>query len=200
MENAADALKMAAAVLIFVVALTISINAFTGVSQASKIILDYKDREYDNEYIGEYETEKERTVNIESIIPAIYKSYAENYKIVFPGITLYEKRDSSYDKVPINYIDLRVYPSLGSTSQRNQFIQAILYGTISFGSDKTNIYEEYNKMGIILTDNGIIDELKNNTFKEKLGIYYQEETYDEATRRSIPRADWNKKRIITYEK
>ena len=47
MENAADALKMAAAVLIFVVALSISINAFSEVRTTATTILNYKDNEYD---------------------------------------------------------------------------------------------------------------------------------------------------------
>ena len=45
MENAADALKMAGAVLIFVLALSIIIPFFTQVKQTTDIILDYRDRE-----------------------------------------------------------------------------------------------------------------------------------------------------------
>ena len=45
MENAVDALKMAGAVLMFVIALSVSIVAFGQVRQTADIILDYKDRE-----------------------------------------------------------------------------------------------------------------------------------------------------------
>ena len=45
MENAVDALKMAGAVLIFVMALSVSIVAFGQVRETADIILDYKDRE-----------------------------------------------------------------------------------------------------------------------------------------------------------
>ncbi len=51
MENAIDALHMAAGFLIFVVALTISINAFGQARVTSEIILSYKDREYDYTYV-----------------------------------------------------------------------------------------------------------------------------------------------------
>ena len=47
MENAAEALQMAAAVLIFVLALSLSINAFGEARVASQTILEYSDREYD---------------------------------------------------------------------------------------------------------------------------------------------------------
>ena len=46
MENAADALQMAAAVLVFVLALSISINAFGEARQTAQTILDNRDREY----------------------------------------------------------------------------------------------------------------------------------------------------------
>lgn len=82
MENAAEALKLAAAVLIFVVALSISINAFGEARKTSQIILDNRDREYDYTYVEENGT-TQRIVGAETIIPSIYKAYKENYKIVF---------------------------------------------------------------------------------------------------------------------
>ncbi len=97
MENATEALKMAANVLIFVLALSISMNAFASVRRTSEIILTYKDREYDYSYVTE--GENERIVSSETIVPSIYKAYKENYKIVFKSkaITnhggLYQKKD-----------------------------------------------------------------------------------------------------------
>lgn len=51
MENAADALKMAGFLLIFIVALSISINAFGQSRQAITTILEYRDRENDYNYV-----------------------------------------------------------------------------------------------------------------------------------------------------
>lgn len=82
MENVADALKMAAAVLIFVLALSISINAFGEVRKTSQIILDNRDREYDYTYVEDNGT-TQRIVGAETMVPSIYKAYKENYKIVF---------------------------------------------------------------------------------------------------------------------
>lgn len=84
MENVADALKMAAAVLAFVLALSISINAFGEARQSSQIILDSRDREYDYDYTYVENIEStQRIVSAETIIPSIYRAYKENYKIVF---------------------------------------------------------------------------------------------------------------------
>lgn len=82
MENAAEALKMAAAFLIFVVALSISINAFGEARRTSQTILDNRDREYDYTYVEDNGT-TERIIGAETIVPSIYKAYKENYKIVF---------------------------------------------------------------------------------------------------------------------
>ena len=203
MENAAEALKMAAAVLIFVLALSISINAFTEVRQTSQIILDYKDREYDNEYIEGDNTE--RIVGAETIIPTVYKSYTENYKIIFEfkdDTVLYQKGASISELEDRNYIDLRK-EALGSVEQRKQFIQAILYGYRSIDTDPVNqdkIFNNFKTRQIYLdkNPNGIYSEkLKNsNKYIEKLGVYYEEETY--AGNENTPTANKTKKRIITY--
>lgn len=203
MENAADALKLGASILIFVLALTISINAFTEARQTSQLILDYNDREYDLSYEERYVENNgttERVVSAESIIPAIYKSYTENYKIVFKNLSgnkLYEKRNSSYEWQDINYIDLRK-ESLASVYQRKQFIQGILYGSNSFEiTERDKIIKEYNTLGIRFTSNGIYDIIKSKKFTEKFGVYYEQDTYDGVS--NTPTANYDKKRIITYE-
>ena len=81
MENAAKALKMAAWVLIFVAALSITMNAFSQARQGIDAILTYSDREYLTSYIPE-SGDTSRTVGFESIIPAIYRSFKDNYTIV----------------------------------------------------------------------------------------------------------------------
>lgn len=132
MENAADALQMAAFVLIFVLALSISINAFGEARQTSQIILDYKDREYDYTYVEDNGETTERIVSAETIIPSIYKAYKENYKIVFKdkmgnGLELYKKAEATamQDKKSICSIDLEK-DIVGDDRQKEKFIRAWL--------------------------------------------------------------------------
>lgn len=198
MENATDALKMAASVLIFVLALSICISAFGQVRQTSQIILDYKDREYQTEYIEGNENNTEREVGIEAIIPTIYKSYTENYKVVFPDYILFEKRNSSGIYEKINYIDLEngISPDkglgLGSENDKRKFIEAILYGA----DDKTR--KDFLARGIELDTDGLYSKINNEKLKEKLGVYYQEELQQDAN--YTPDANKTKKRVITYSK
>lgn len=203
MENATEALKLGASILIFVLALMISINAFTEARQTSQIVLEYNDREYDLKYEDRYIEDNgttERVVSAEAIVTAIYKSYTENYKIAIKDSDierLYGKSNNgSYSFEHINYIDLRK-ESLASLNQRRQFIQGILYGSNSFGTNKDNIIKEYKNLGIQFTTDGIYNIIKGRKYVEKLGVYYEQDTYDNV---NTPIANFDKKRIITYDR
>lgn len=196
MENATDALKMAAAVLIFVLALSISINAFGEARRASQVILDYRDREYDYTYITSGTTQ--RQVGLETIIPSIYKAYKENYKIIFDMKDindkngLYSKKNENGNYDEINYIDLEK-EVLGSDKQKEEFIKAIIYGKDSISDEYK---KEFSDLGINLKDVGIYARIKGNKVTEKLGVYYQEDMQTGGS--NTPDANKTKKRVITY--
>lgn len=203
MENAADALQMAAAVLVFVLALSISINAFGEARQTAQTILDMRDREYDYEYIQGDETGNgtERIVSGETIIPSIYKAYSENYKIVFKdknenGMRLYDKyvaTNSSHIK-QICYIDLE-NEVLGSDARKKDFLEILLYGSDSRNID-TQIFEDSGLINLPRSsDQGLYENIKNKKFKEYLGVYYQEELQGTS---STPDANKTLKRVLTY--
>ena len=118
MENATQALKMAAAVMIFVLSLTITITSFGEARKTLQTIISSQDREFNSreeDYVSNATDASgniitQRTVRAETIVPTIYKAYKENYKIVFKGLSkpLYEKAstNSSGDRVKIYAIDL----------------------------------------------------------------------------------------------
>ncbi len=206
MENAAEALKMAAAVLIFVLALSITINSFTETRIAATTILEYKDREYNLDYVEDNGT-TERLVSLESIVPTIYKAYKENYKIIFDSSVLkdgvYQKKDETGILQPINFIDLQ-NEVLGSDTQKEEFIMALLYGR-QYENFETvrNTFEKNLK--ISLNSEGLYARIKSiGKLKESIGIYYQGEEQsnpnDEPTDSSVPDANKTEKRVITYTK
>ena len=132
MENAADALKMAAAFLIFIMALAISINAFSQARLTATTLLEYHDRDYDYRYIEANVDDSgnpvtERIVGIESVVPSIYKAWKENYKIVFDdGILsdgVYQQEDATGSLQVVNTIDLE---DIALASNREEpFVMAI---------------------------------------------------------------------------
>ena len=184
MENAADALKIAGAVIIFVLALSIIILAFTEVRETSDIILDYRDRE--TAYIdGNYyynSDKKERVVSLETVIPSIFRAYLENYKIVFVGLEqpIYSLKQNIGEPIKKFSLDLEnnknpyklgdtLYDdyqnfqnvSIANDAQKCEFLSAILYRDF---------------------------EINQNEFQKKFNVTFP----------NVPDVNKTQKRIITY--
>lgn len=81
MENAAEALKSAAAVLLFVMALSVAMVMITKARVTSKAVIDLTDKTNYYEYISA--EEDKGIVGMETIIPTLYKYYKEDYAVVF---------------------------------------------------------------------------------------------------------------------
>ena len=190
MENAADALKMAAWVLIFVVALSIIINAFGMARQTTDILISYNDNEYYTDYVEQGNTE--RKVGYETIIPAIYRAYKENYKIIFLNndgtpMYFYENKNT---KEQINYIDLEKQ-NVGNDTAKEEFIKYIVTGK-EINNSQYKFENSYD-----IKNNGLYNQIKGKQFTESLGVYYQEEI--DGNQSNTPDANKTKKRLITYK-
>ena len=110
MENATDALKMAAAVLIFVGALSFAIMGFTRAQQTATAILEKSDNQ---EY---YSTENvrvsnNRLVGIETIIPTLYSYFKEGYTVLFYTGTANANHDLTGDIKPLTLYYSESLPS-----------------------------------------------------------------------------------------
>lgn len=191
MENAADALKMAGAVLLFVLAISIIILSFGQVRESADTIIDYRDREtsyIDGSYYYEGK-ENARNVGIETIIPSVYRAYLENYKIVFKGIKPLYKINGiekySLELENINGTNL----TLANDETKVEFLQGILYGV---DDNKKKDFETKFKISLSGCES-ICKQLENKSVKEYLGVYYQNDSPD------VPELNKVKKRIITYE-
>jgi len=206
MENAADALKIAGAVLIFVLALSVIIFAFTQTRQVSDTILTYRDR--DSEYVGTIGTDSEssyyysynqseRTVGLETAIPTIYRAYLENYKIVFVGLSkpLYKIKHTLDSSLVNKYtIDLegnvtKKYPNarLANDNEKAVFLKGILYHnydgvTFDNGSIHYTGVDAFNRKFFVTID-GSCDSIYNQLrsakrITEYIGVYYQEDSQE----------------------
>ncbi len=198
MENVADALKMAADVLVFIMALGISISSFSQARQTAQILVESNDREYsETQYVEDIGVEHtDRIVGAESIIPTIWRSYNEKIRIVFYEndagtipMELYTLRGENNVYETVNYIDLAkqtIAPDL-----RNNFIMALLYGknaTLTDENGGTINYEEYKdrleknqssyKLLDSLQNGGLYAKIKGKTFRETIGVYYLQDLED----------------------
>lgn len=196
MENAAEALKIAAWVLIIVVALSICINSFSQARQTMDAIFSYNDKEYEYTYVESNGT-TEREVGYESIVPTIYRAYKENYKIIFPeSYELYFNiviDNGTVNKESVNYIDLERQTI--NESSKEDFIKGIL-----FGKDAAGDLSRFPNIEFPSKSESLYSKIKEKKYKEHLGVYYQEEagmTNEDLS--STPDASKTKKRVITYE-
>ena len=135
MENAVDSLKIAFGVLIFTVALSISISTFSNARRAIDGITTIKDKTQEYVYL-EPSTTSNRDVGIETIIPALYKAYSENYRVEFwvkdsagaeKKLILYSRRnvEARENWEEVNYIDL-IDENFGSESLAIDHLNALL--------------------------------------------------------------------------
>lgn len=210
MENAADALKMAGAVLLFVLAVSVAIVSFGQARETADTILDYKDREtvYIDGNLYYKTTGTERTVGLETVIPTIYRAYLENYKVVFEGLDspIYTMKLSNGNEIKKYTLDLETKISsdsnqniynvaLANDEQKSEFLCGILYKNFDKSGSKTNFEKKYN---VSLPDNSLIEQLNRKVssgkvIKEYLGVYYQEDNEE------VPDVNKTEKRIITYK-
>ena len=177
MENGVEALKIASGMLIFVLAITITISAFTTASQALNQIFTAKDaHEYVTDADGNYLNFVKfdggtRKVSVDTIIPSIYRAYKENYAIYFykndgTEFVLYEKEDGE----KVNYIDLQKEVH-GSSEKAIEHINNLLYNE--------DLYRR----------------LQEKDFIEKLGEYYMEDVSGATETAEVNKI---KKRVIAY--
>ena len=200
MENAADALGMAGAVLIFVLAVSIIILSFGQVRETADIILNYKDRETTYTYYETTPGQYERTVSLETIIPSVFRAYLENYKIVFEGLSnpIYKiKYNGEY--ISKYSLDLETnnntqyQNAVIGKDQKAEFLCGILYHDFSISGNKNNFEKKFN---ISLDECKSLYEQLNKSSKtitEYLGVYYQEDDP------KVPDVNKTEKRIVTYK-
>ena len=206
MENAAEALKLAGWVLIFVVALSITINAFTQARESTDAILAMTDREYLQTHLEGKWNGQVREVGFADIVKSVKNAFINNYEIEFKnnGAT-----------APIAILDY--YANSGAIGKE---ICRISKENIKLGDGETEDFikalfgdaEARNKFaGRLSFKVDLYNYIQNQKFNEYIGLYYQDETKtrkeeEKESKRSNPTASQddniNKTDVIliTYEK
>lgn len=210
-ENIADALKMAGSVLLFVMGLSIAILAFSQARESMDIVLSYSDRESlsiegnPRFYYLSKDNDTSRYVGKETIIPAIYRAYKENYKIIFKFPDDYylfkqevKNAKGLNEEKKISTLDL-ANQSLSSDLASRQFLNGIIYGDFEYENEKSK-NDYINKFKITPNDISLYQYLteKESTYKikEYLGTYYIEDVNGTSEVNAVNKTE---KRVITYE-
>lgn len=192
MENAVDALTMAASVLFLIIALTVSISSFTSLkSQVDEILsteeetdlaiveVTNTDGSTSYEYLNYVEmAEETRTVTAETVISAIRRISRENYDIYIIGNSV-----SNISNVSSNFGDYYINDgsSIDLSSVYGSTSSPVLYLTLTDDGYK-----------YITNDNVklIYDAIKGKSFQEYIGIWRSGADVSDANKVTY--------RIITY--
>ena len=209
MENAVEALKIAGAVLVFVLALSLSISSLSQANSSVSTIATIYDKEAQYQYVKPT-TNLNRTVGADTVVSTMYRAYSENIKIVFQKsdkspLPIYYKTNQSGKKVDennievndpnramtINVIDLSEegFATLDSATQHLSMILAGKNKWKAQANDEGNQTmldmlkdTQYgNQFMEINYPDGFYEYLSKHTFVESLGEYYQGGSNDNET-------------------
>jgi len=140
MENALDAMKMAFGMLVFVIALSASMYLLNTATSTSQILLYYADETnyLDNINIDATDIVTKRVVNVETIIPTLYRYYKENF-----AVQIYNSNGDLVQIFDVN-IEGKVRKAAGTTSGRRTEEQKALlslYGNTSLSRTNPYLFE-----------------------------------------------------------
>ena len=132
MENAVEALKMAFAVLVLIMALSLSIMTFSEARQAADFVLQSADPTayYDYNAVGQ----ENRIVGLETVIPTLYKYAVENYTIVFKKASS-GQIDTTTGKLKVNYDSLNQLTIYTTKTNQNNWSEDYTNSTLNDGKD-----------------------------------------------------------------
>ena len=182
MENAVEAFKIAGSVILFVIALSLSISSLSIANRTVSEITTMYDKEANYTYIKP-SSDLSRTVGIDTIIPTMYnKTNQYGSRVDVKGKAVSDTATA----VTVKCIDLSEEGFSAATDAATNHLSMILAGKTRWesqwnDSDAENKNEMLNmldekKYGNQFMDeytNGFYEYLAKHTFLEQLGEYYQ---------------------------
>lgn len=191
MENAVEALKMAGFMILFIIALSITMITLTQAKTTADSLVKNQDRQQSYQYIevtGDLSKSLSKTVTLADIIPTLYRYAQEDYAVQFytsSGSPLYVYESGQIKNgvhVKKNDLDLDTEHWLENGETRYE----------EWRGNTTKIKQHVDDVVEFLLAN-----YKNSNFEEKLGTT---EDYEESqdTNELVPDINKQYKRIITY--
>lgn len=196
MENAVDALKMAFAVMVFVIAITLSMTTMTKAKETADAIFYATDKTNYYDYLSDKRLPEGRIVSGETIIPTLYRYYKENFNVII--LDKYGKDVAVFnleEEIKAYNHNYKSAPWLGNAnvdtklrvdadvSGEAKMINGVKYSPkqslLEYVKNKrfkeTFLEQRYSGKEVTSEDNESIELVKGNT---KLWIIYQEYTED----------------------
>lgn len=149
MENATDALLMAFAVLVFIIALSVTLTTLTQAKRTADIVLFYSDREnfrtplkadLDNASDGG------RIVGVDTVIATIYRCAKEKFSVkIIEGSQIYNFEYDLQTEEQIKEEIKRFLKTHKGEKYRETYVEVTTSGTTYSGEDGTQLEEDVGK-------------------------------------------------------
>lgn len=135
MENAGEALKMAAAMLIFVGALSIAIFVLSRARQTSAAIMDKKEAARTYYHIDNLESE--RIVNVDTVITNLYNYYQSQSTILFYNAdTMNDAKSGRVEPVPLYNTEAKHENEMDTRQESNLNKAKLSIGNMNDSNDE----------------------------------------------------------------
>lgn len=150
MENSVQALLIAFAVLIFVVALTLSFTTLSQAKSTADVVLFYSDREKFQKYVKADPDEQYdggRTVSTDTVLATLARSLKENFAVTIIEDSSVEVFDYAID----NRVDLErniktfIKNHIGSNNKYRETYQEVVLGGTVHEADGIKLEEDVGK-------------------------------------------------------
>lgn len=148
MENAADALLIAFAVLIFIIALSVNLTSLSQAKEVADIVLFYSDREnfqtpLKDDSLNVYNGG--RTVTVDTVIATIYRCAKEKFsvKIIDDEIYTFEYDVQTQDEIKNKIQDF--IENHSGKKYRETYVEVTTSGTTITGEDGTQLEQDVGK-------------------------------------------------------
>ena len=148
MENAADALLIGFAILVFIIALSVSLTSLAQAKEVADIVLFYSDRENFQTPLKDDPVNVNnggRTVTEDTVIATIYRCAKEKFsvKIIDDEIYTFEYDIQTQDEIKNNIQDF-ITKHTGK-EYRETYVEVTTSGTTIMGEDGTQLEQDVGK-------------------------------------------------------
>lgn len=149
MENGADALLMAFAVLIFIIALSVILTTLSQAKSTADIVLFYSDREnFQTPLKADPDNASDggRVVGVDTVIATIARCAKEKFSVkIIDGSELYNFEYDIQTEEQIKENIRKFVENHNGDKYRETYVEVTFSGTIYLGEDGTQLEEDVGK-------------------------------------------------------
>lgn len=149
MENATDALLMAFAVLVFIIALSVTLTSLAQAKSTADIVLFYSDREnFQTPLVADPDNVNDggRNVEVDTVIATIYRCAKEKFSVkIIDGSNTYKFEYDVQTEIDIKAEIENFIENHTGTKYRETYVEVTTSGTTYSGEDGTQLEEDVGK-------------------------------------------------------